>query len=167
MIVYNALGSQKSRIVCLPVSSLGEFVVSRVGDHATGSAETILYSVPSAFPLLSSTAAKYTLAFDTGPLTPAGATVFRIIQSPRHRLENEILTGRLMKSRSLNYESDTTKGLDIDQVTVSNEFLTVQFNRLVLIGEYVLCIVSISLTSCVTTSGALVQYCLFKRTIQL
>ena len=116
------------------------FEVSRVGNQSAETAGiSVLRTIPSPFGTSASGSAKYVLAFDTGPLTPIGATVFRITQSTSRveavdrsysdRLGNQS-SGSAIDLRSLrSYMNDDDD--DPQEVVVSNDFLTVRFDRYV------------------------------------
>ena len=81
VVVYNALGASKSSIVRLPVAVNGTFDVSRLGNDSDTPAT--IRSIPNHFfePSSASPASNWVLPFDSGPLSPIGATVFRVKRS--------------------------------------------------------------------------------------
>lgn len=138
IIVYNGLGSSRSEIVRLPVSSDSTFIVSRVGKYSAETVSTsVIRSSPSPFWAPVSASARYVLMFDTGPLAPIGATVFRIThelsgtdtanQAFPERHHNQQFLGSATVARSLQLQKG--RGGDPDAITVSSDYLTVRFDR--------------------------------------
>jgi hypothetical protein len=118
VVVYNALGSNDSSVIRLPVSSDGAFEVKKLGTQTVESSVYIATKAPFAGNgVLSS--AKYVLAFNTGALPPVGATVFKIqMQSSNPEVEQ----GRRRLARVQIKETSTT-------VAASTEVLAVEFDR--------------------------------------
>jgi len=78
VLVYNPLGTNKSRIVRLPVSVNATFDVERIDSNGRATTTQSIPSIPDNLDRpVSSSAAKYVLAFDTGPLVPVGVNVFK------------------------------------------------------------------------------------------
>ena len=126
VVLYNALGTNRSQIVRLPVSTNGTFKVSRVGDAGN----SIISAIPSPFD--THTSAKYVLPFASGPITPVGVTVFQITQTDDRvnpvSLHNPI-SASAPGDRSLRASKDNS-GVQ-EEVIVSNGDLTVRFDRYV------------------------------------
>jgi hypothetical protein len=119
VVVYNALGSSESSVIRLPVSSDGVFEVKKLGVQAVESSVHIATNAPFAGTGVPSSA-KYVLTFNTGPLPPVGATVFKV-QMKSSNAEVEQKRRRLL-SRVQIKESLTT-------IAASTELLAVEFDR--------------------------------------
>ena len=128
VVVYNGLGSSKSTIVRLPVSVDGSFHVSKVGGNSLQT--HYLRSSPNHFAGTDSTSASFVLLFDTGPLPPVGAAVFRVTQA--HEKET-IPSSEISTSRRLKY-IDTKDGPS--EVVASNGIVTVHFDKCVFGRSY-------------------------------
>jgi len=115
VVVYNALGSNHSSVIHLPVSTDKPFDIKRLGTNPITTIRAA-YPVFSSFQSSMSTlSATYILSFDTGPLQPVGATVFQI--TPASIVE---------EGTHLTEEVDT-EGLDV--VTASNALVSAGFDR--------------------------------------
>ena len=125
--IYNALTSSASRIVRLPVSSMGPFHVSRMGNLTVDAAgETISFAIPSPFDTKAS--ANYVLPFDTGPLLPVGVTLFRVTQT---KDEPDVIVSSLARNSVTQLGSHEADGRRQEEFVVSNEILSVRFSRYV------------------------------------
>ena len=116
VIVYNPMSAQQSTIVRLPVAWPGEYVIERM-DNGNGP----LVTLPARDPRKHlSGQEKNILAFDTGPMPPAGATFFRITRQKTRVADKDHVAHQDIVStqRSLN-----------EALVVSNGLLTVKFNQ--------------------------------------
>ena len=123
--VYNPLGSNKSSIVRLPVAVSGSFDVTRLDNEEPLSSVTLI-AVPNHFfgsHDASSSPARFVLNFETGPLSPVGATVFRVKRSSFGEAFHPTID-----SLSIKLEDSES-----DRVVVSNDEISVQFDRYVFI----------------------------------
>lgn len=111
----------------LPVSVDGSFHVTRLGSAAVQTG--FVSSSPNPFSPFHAGSAKYVLLFDTGPLTPVGATVFRVTKarSQPHMLAPSSAT--LQSHRGLQSKNGKDEG---GEVVASNGLVTVHFDRYVL-----------------------------------
>ena len=107
MIVYNALAFSRSTIIHLPVSSDVPYHITRVG--SAGKGDQILLPVRSISKVTSDGGSDYLVLFDTGPLSPLGAAVFRLSRAE----------GQSVQPRRLQFSTD---------VEVSNGLMTVLFD---------------------------------------
>lgn len=125
VIVYNSLGSSRSTVVRLPVSSDSAYNVSRMGGEEQEAA--ILRSIPS-----NSTGgdgADHVLLFDTGLLPPVGASVFRITMV-KEQLEAPIIASpHFPRASSVQSRDLTSSNGDQGDVEVSNGLVTARFDR--------------------------------------
>lgn len=129
VVIYNALGSIKSRIVRLPVSVGGTFDVSKVGIQNHTASPQSFQAISAPFCRSSTTcAAKYVLYFDTGPLVPTGPTIFKVKLSGGNGALSTISESALAQdSRAL--QSHTGIHQEAIDVSVSNGLISVRFNR--------------------------------------
>ena len=124
VVVYNGLGSNKSTIVRLPVSVDGHYHVTKLGNQPLQS--QLMRSSPSPFTSIQTgaTSAKFVLLFDTGPLAPVGATVFRVSKSLLETQEEQV---PMLQSR--NRFLAMGAGKKPSEVVASNGLVTVHFDR--------------------------------------
>ena len=121
--MFNGLASNRSTIVRLPVSTNSTYRVTRLDSPH----KSVLYTVARS--TRNHGESPYILQFDTGPLPPVGAAIVHIsrrnIQNGNEMEKPSIREKSASVSpRSLKYDID-------DAVEISNEFLTVQFDRYV------------------------------------
>lgn len=125
VVVYNAVGSNKSSIVRLPVSVDAGFDVRRVDNNATIASN--IQATPSFLTSSQSTAAaEYVLAFSTGPLEPVGATVFRVRRSSSSSNKETKAYASLERLRALKFDKADSL---TTQVVANNGLLSAQFDR--------------------------------------
>lgn len=136
VVVYNGLASNKSTIVRLPVSVDGPFHVTRLGSSTIQ--ESLVHSSPSPFVATQSTSANFVLLFDTGPLVPVGATVFRVYKSPLEANTKVPSVQSQRRLRPIDRENESS------QVVTSNGAVKVHFDRCVLLGLVPVCSISFS-----------------------
>lgn len=128
VVVYNPLGKNKSTIVQLPVALDKSYDVTRLGSDVTTTGS--IRPVPSTFQgnsLTATASAKFVLAFETGPLHPLGATVFRIRTAAGVIGQNQVsgMSDDKVYHRSLESEHYTDEFGDL---VVSNEMTSVKFD---------------------------------------
>lgn len=143
IVVYNGLGSNRSSIVRLPVSVDASFNVTRLGGNSIQS--NLVRSSPT--PLLSSKsgAANYVLLFDTGPLAPAGATLFRITKINAETKRQIPLIDEAEPSRRLT--ATVNEEGDPDDVVATNGIVTVHFDRYVVCRQHGLALLPLFMCS--------------------
>ncbi|CAB9518020.1 Lysosomal alpha-mannosidase [Seminavis robusta] len=128
VVVYNALGSNTSSIVYLPVSVDSLFEVTRLGT-AVAAANNTIRSTPSPFGGVRLSSAKYVLAFDTGPLTPVGTAIFRVRKKASLDGSNGTPNGWAVdNARRLGVPSSHGVDETTRDVVASNGLLTVHFD---------------------------------------
>lgn len=129
VVVYNAVASNKSTIIRLPADAMGTFVVTRL-DNATAATTREAQSVRArATPFVASQsadskAARFEIMFDTGPLEPVGATVFRIQHtSQTGSMDQQNNPSFVEKQRALQYsEKDLLEAVVADNGIFKAEF---------------------------------------------
>ena len=124
VLVYNSLGTERSSIVHLPVSSIvnqsSSFDITPVLDSG-GEDATTQTVVPTTVVAVQSgdttpTQTKYVLSFATGPIPPVGAKAFRIRRSSKER------------STRILPESFSQSNLE-EVIELSNGILSARFDR--------------------------------------
>jgi len=127
--VYNPLGTNKSRIVRLPVSVNATFDVERIDSNGRATTTQSIPSIPDNLDRpVSSSAAKYVLAFDTGPLVPVGVNVFKVKQSATISGKS-IATQPSFTPESRDLDSRAGAPNDSSTFSVSNGLITVLFDK--------------------------------------
>jgi hypothetical protein len=121
VIVYNALAFSYSTIIHLPVSSDAPYHISRVG--SAGKEDQILLPIRSISKMTSEGGSDYLVLFDTGPLPPLGAAVFRLSRAEGHHSFPLVSSDKSVQSRRLQSSTDP-----VDEVEVSNGLMTVRFD---------------------------------------
>ncbi|CAB9508715.1 Lysosomal alpha-mannosidase [Seminavis robusta] len=123
VVVYNPLGSNKSRIIRLPVSASGPFEVTKMGNESDTSTSQYFTATSAQLQEVRSTAAaKYVLSFSTGALAHVGATTFKVT-----RTTSDIVAVVAEKSRRL--QSKVVIKDSNEAVAASNGLLEAQFDR--------------------------------------
>lgn len=123
MIVYNALAFSRSTIIHLPVSSNVPYHISRVG--SAGKGDQIMLPIRSISKVASDGGSDYLVLFDTGPLPPLGAAVFRLSRAEGHHSFPSVSSDKPVQSRRLQFSTDPS----VDEVEVSNGIMTVRFDN--------------------------------------
>ena len=121
--MYNGLASHRSSIVRLPVSTNSTYNVTRLDSPH----KSVLYTVARS--TRNHGESPYILQFDTGPLPPVGAAIVHISRI-NNQNGNEIAEA-LIREKSVFVKHRSLKYVGNDTVEVSNEFLTVRFDRYV------------------------------------
>ena len=131
VVVYNALATNKSSIVRLPVSVDAGFDVTNMNSNET--IVTNQHPTPS-FLNTSSSAAEYALVFNTGPLEPIGGTVFRVRRAAGGSSRSygaslkALSSTELQRLRGLRAKGEKEKNLS-NKITASNGKFSAQFDR--------------------------------------
>ena len=115
--MYNALPSHRSAVIGVPVPQSSDYDVSKIvnGEVDKQNVEQIPSLVVA--PMKVGEPERHVVRFDTGPIDPLGASIFRIKQTTATSGGNVPL--------NLNQIVDSST----ETFHLSNEFLTVHFNR--------------------------------------
>jgi hypothetical protein len=129
VVVYNSLGSARSTVIHLPVSTNGIYHVSKVGSADATSA--LVSSYPSSSTSVPGSA-KYAVHFDTGPLPPLGARIFLISltnKSTASVMASALESGPFsMQQVDQRRDRTTFYHESNDDVEAANEFFSVVFD---------------------------------------
>ena len=133
IIVYNGLASRLSTIVGVPVSVQARYQVSILSSGQLGAGEEELVVSSALFPQVTEKSSSI-VYFNTGPLPPVGASVFRlkIINTFTTFLDSTNSLSRVSALlRGAENPADVTMEVPElpESVQLSNAFLTVHFNR--------------------------------------
>lgn len=117
VLVYNALPSHRSAVISIPVPQSSDYDISKVvnGEVDKQNVEQIPSLVVA--PMKAGEPERHVVHFDTGPIDPLGASIFRVKQTTAASGENVALN------------LDTIVDSSTGTFHLSNEFMTVHFNR--------------------------------------
>jgi hypothetical protein len=127
VIVYNSLGSGRSTVIHLPVSTNGIYQVTKIGSHSYEAALVLSHSSSST---CISGGAKYVVNFATGPLPPLGASVFQlsITKNSTASVKFSTLKTETLLTQEQHRHRANTADVPSKDVEASNEFFSAVFD---------------------------------------